>query len=395
MSQFSEYKDLMQAGDLALAWISRDNIKPVRITPGATFNTRYGSFPHDDMIGKPFGSQIAVRTRGSNKFGFIHVLQPTPELWTLSLPHRTQIVYTPDSSYIMQRLQCSPHSRVVEAGTGSGSFTHAFARSAGFVFSYEFHEVRYEQAKKEFEDHGLLRDGNLAITHRDVCQDGFAIGKNDTTTLFDNSTLNEATSPAKIDANVIFLDLPAPWTAIPHLDEVISQDSKVSLCCFSPCIEQVDKTVEVLEKQGWVDIEMVEIQGKQYESRRQMVRHLDHALQRLRDVKERKQMGMERRKRMFNKLISDQEEAFEERPETPKAEYNPFGKGSRVKEGDTGFQWKEVSKVESEIKSHTSYLTFASKVVDKTRDEALVTKIIDQTREKAAKLPLPTKAESK
>ncbi|CEP64985.1 tRNA 1-methyladenosine methyltransferase subunit GCD14 LALA0_S15e01860g [Lachancea lanzarotensis] len=395
MSQFSEYKDLIQAGDLALAWISRDNIKPVRITPGATFNTRYGSFPHDDMIGKPFGSQIAVRTRGSNKFGFIHVLQPTPELWTLSLPHRTQIVYTPDSSYIMQRLQCSPHSRVIEAGTGSGSFTHAFARSAGFVFSYEFHEVRYGQAKQEFEDHGLLRDGNLAITHRDVCQDGFAIGKNDTTTFFENLQSDDGVSPAKIDANVVFLDLPAPWTAIPHLEEVISQDSKVSVCCFSPCIEQVDKTVEMLEKHGWVDIEMVEIQGKQYESRRQMVRHLDHALQRLRDVRERKQIGLERRKRMFNKLISDQEEPYEERPETPKTEYNPFGKGSRVKEGDTGFKWKEVSKVESEIKSHTSYLTFASKIVEKTRDETLVTKITDQERENAAKTPIPTKGENK
>ncbi|SCU99784.1 LAME_0G05468g1_1 [Lachancea meyersii CBS 8951] len=395
MSHFSDYKDLIQADDWALIWISRDNIKPVKITAGATFNTRYGSFPHDDMIGKPFGSQIAVRTRGSNKFGFIHVLQPTPELWTLSLPHRTQIVYTPDSSYIMQRIQCSPQSRVIEAGTGSGSFSHAFARSAGYVFSYEFHEIRYEQARKEFEDHGLLQDGNLAITHRDVCQDGFAIQKGDKTTFFDDERLNESPSPVQINANAIFLDLPAPWSAIPHLDEVISQDSKVSLCCFSPCIEQVDKTIEALEKQGWTEIEMVEIQGKQYESRRQMVRHLDDALQRLRDVKERKQMGVERRKRMFNKLISDQEEPYEQRPETPKTQFNPFGKGSRVKEGDTGFQWKEVSKVESEIKSHTSYLTFASKIVNKTRDETLVAKLADEIRGSGAKVSVPNKTDDK
>lgn len=272
MSHFSEYKDIIQAGDLALVWISRDNVKPIKITAGAVFNTRYGSFPHDDMIGKPFGSQIAVRTKGSNKFGFVHVLQPTPELWTLSLPHRTQIVYTPDSSYIMQRLQCSPHSRVIEAGTGSGSFSHAFARTAGHLFSYEFHEVRYEQAREEFEKHGLLRDGNVTITHRDVCQEGFAIKNTDKTTFFDAKSGEEEQQPAQIDADVIFLDLPAPWDAIPHLDQVISQESKVSLCCFSPCIEQVDKTLEALEKHGWTDMEMVEIQGRQYESRRQMVR---------------------------------------------------------------------------------------------------------------------------
>ncbi|SCU87696.1 LADA_0E05600g1_1 [Lachancea dasiensis] len=391
MSQFSEYKDVIQDGDLALIWISRDNIKPVKIAAGETFNTRYGSFPHNDMIGKPFGSQIAVRTRGSNKFGFIHVLQPTPELWTLSLPHRTQIVYTPDSSYIMQRLQCSPHTRVIEAGTGSGSFSHAFARTAGYLFSYEFHEVRYEQARKEFEDHGLLRDGNVTITHRDVCQDGFTIKKGNKTTFFDAEQPLDQQDVARVDANVIFLDLPAPWDAIPHLNHVISQDSKVSLCCFSPCIEQVDKTLEALDKHGWTEVEMVEIQGKQYESRRQMVRNLDDALKRLRDVKERKQVGVERRKRMFNKLISDQEEPYEERPETPKTQYNPFGKGSRVKEGDANFHWKEVAKVESEIKSHTSYLTFASKIVNKIRDEDRAAKALVDAVENAKGSPLPNK----
>ncbi|SCV03661.1 LANO_0G05490g1_1 [Lachancea nothofagi CBS 11611] len=395
MRQFSEYKDVIQAGDLVLIWISRDNIKPVTIATGATFNTRYGSFPHDDMIGKPFGSQIAVRTRGSNKFGFVHVLQPTAELWTLSLPHRTQIVYTPDSSYIMQRMQCSPHSRVIEAGTGSGSFSHAFARTAGYVFSYEFHKMRYEQARQEFEEHDLLRDGNLAITHRDVCQDGFSIKKGDTTTFFDHEQFSGQQELAQVDANVVFLDLPAPWDAIPHLDKVISQDSKVSLCCFSPCIEQVDKTLEVLEKKGWTEVEMVEIQGRQYESRRQMVRRLDDALQRLRDVKERKQVGVERRKRMFNKLISDEEETFEERPETPKTQYNPFGKGSRVKEGDLNFQWKEVSKVEAEVKSHTSYLTFASKIVRKTRDEKLAAKAFAEVQDVVPESALPSKREKK
>lgn len=84
---------------------------------------------------------------------------------------------------------------------------------------------------------------------------------------------------------------------------------------------------------------------------------------------------------MFNKLVSENEEPYEERPETPKTQFNPFGKGSRVKEGDKNYQWKEVSKVESEVKSHTSYLTFATKIVNKSRDEDLVQKTIDQYKE--------------
>lgn len=376
---FSGYKDLIKEGDLTLIWVSRDNIKPVRMHSEEVFNTRYGSFPHKDIIGKPYGSQIAIRTKGSNKFAFVHVLQPTPELWTLSLPHRTQIVYTPDSSYIMQRLNCSPHSRVIEAGTGSGSFSHAFARSVGHLFSFEFHHIRYEQALEEFKEHGLI-DDNVTITHRDVCQGGFLIKKGDTTSYeFGN---NETT--ASLNANVVFLDLPAPWDAIPHLDSVISVDEKVGLCCFSPCIEQVDKTLDVLEKYGWTDVEMVEIQGRQYESRRQMVRSLNDALERLRDIKRHKLQGVERRKRMFNNTIDSNDEKVGKRnedgvPLTEKAKFNPFGKGSRIKEGDSNYKWKEVTKVEAEIKSHTSYLTFAFKVVNRSRDDEKVNEILRST----------------
>ncbi|KAI8392890.1 tRNA (adenine(57)-N(1)/adenine(58)-N(1) or adenine(58)-N(1)) [Nakaseomyces glabratus] len=367
---FDKYKDLIQEGDLALIWISRDNIKPVTINANETFNTRYGSFPHKDMIGKPYGSQIAIRTKVAKKFAFVHVMQPSPELWTLSLPHRTQIVYTPDSSYIMQRLNCSPNSRVIEAGTGSGSFSHAFARSVGQLYSYEFHPVRYEQATEEFKEHGLL-DKNTIITHRDVCKDGFTIKKTDETSY----QFKADEEQLQIKADVIFLDLPAPWEAIPHIDSVIDNDEKVGLCCFSPCIEQVDKTLEVLEKHGWFNVEMVEIQGRQYESRRQMVRSLDDALERLSDIKKRKLAMVERRQKAEEELEKKIEANEKNLPELPpksieKSKFNPFGKGYRVKEGDANFQWKEVTKVEPEIKSHTSYLTFAYKI-KRNEDENL------------------------
>lgn len=377
MSAFSEYRDVIKEGELVLVWISRDNIKPIKVDSNETFNTRYGSFPHKLMIGRPYGSQIAIRTKGSNKFAFIHVLQPTPELWTLSLPHRTQIVYTPDSSYIMERLNCSPRTKAIEAGTGSGSFSHAFARTVGHLYSYEFHKPRYEEALAEFEEHGLIHhDRNVTITHRDVCANGFNIRSSDVT----SHKFNEGECSVTIGANAVFLDLPAPWDAIPHLDSVISKNEKVGLCCFSPCIEQVDRTIEALNKHGWDDLQMVEIQGRQYESRRQMVRTMDDAIERLRDVKRRKNEGLERRKRMCDNILNDQpqeEMNDEKRPTTEKTKFNPFGKGSRIKEGDTAYKWKQVTKIEPEIKSHTSYLTFAFKVVNKTRDEDQVKSELD------------------
>jgi len=57
-----------------------------------------------DLIGKKFGTKVAM-TRG---YGY--VLYPTPELWTKTLPHRTQIIYATDISFIIMQLQLGPGS---------------------------------------------------------------------------------------------------------------------------------------------------------------------------------------------------------------------------------------------------------------------------------------------
>ncbi|CAK7245421.1 MAG: tRNA (adenine-N(1)-)-methyltransferase catalytic subunit trm61 [Sporothrix thermara] len=217
--------------------------------------------------------------------GFIHILPPTPEIWTLSLPHRTQVVYASDYSYILHRLRARPGTRLIEAGSGSGSFTHASARAVygtttakppsqrrpGHVFSFEFHNERYQKMKAELKSHGLSTgcsvnggagdggqdSGLVTLTNRDVYGHGFL--------------LDDGTSP---EADAVFLDLPAPWRALQHLTRNSSSSSSsgapsplnprkaVHLCTFSPCIEQVTRTVSMMRRLGWVDIDMVEIANK-------------------------------------------------------------------------------------------------------------------------------------
>lgn len=213
--------------------------------------------------------QLAVKAPIEAGSGFLHILQPTPESWTSSLDHRTQVVYTPDYSYILQRLRVRPGSTLIEAGAGSGSFTHAAARAifsgcprsgektTGRVYSYEFHEPRVETLRGEITDHGL--DGIVHLTHRDVCKDGFLLA--------------DGTSP---NTNAIFLDLPAPWIALKHLtragpDSPLDPKSPIHLCTFSPCIEQVIATVSHLRKAGWAEIGMVEVQHKRIDVRRERV----------------------------------------------------------------------------------------------------------------------------
>lgn len=329
--------------------------------------------------------------------GFVHLLPPTPETWTSSLPHRTQIVYTPDYSYILHRIRARPGSVLIEAGAGSGSFTHAAARAVfngyptqkgslsprlcGKVWSYEFHEQRYQKLKEEIREHGL--EGVIEITHKDVCQDGFSI----------------AATPSVVNATAIFLDLPAPWLALKHLirtsfpspptpnpssphtsshqneappqlNSILDPKSSVYLCTFSPCIEQVQRTITTLRKLGWHDIETVELSAKRLESKRERVglqeeglrgvnaspASVEEAVTRLREV--------EGRSRVFH--INDGEATGSPDTSVPPSATAQVSKQQRlgnIRDALEGRKlYKEgrlVHRMEPELKMHTSYLVFA------------------------------------
>lgn len=51
---------------------------------------------------------------------------------------------------------------------------------------------------------------------------------------------------------LVFLDLPAPWEAVASAKETFIQHRTGKICCFSPCIEQVAKTVAALNANGFV-----------------------------------------------------------------------------------------------------------------------------------------------
>lgn len=466
-----------QSDSLAVLHLRRDLLVPTILRAqddanegydeGKVTNTRFGSFPHSTLIDVPWGSQVrasAVDTgsrgrRGINgkdatghkrkrdietpegstpgeldrpataatkaavaaSTGFVHILPPTPENWTSSLPHRTQVVYTPDYSYILHRLRARPGTVLIEAGAGSGSFTHAAARavyngypqsslrgtgdsqstspSNGKVWSFEFHEQRVEKLKAEVKEHGL--DDIVHITYRDVCEDGFR--PND-----------EQCSISSIDANAVFLDLPAPWLAIRHLirkaakkpsksssdtnytdhitikeEEIntpsatiangdtdyspLTSDSAIQICTFSPCIEQVQRTVTTLRQMGWVDIEMVEIAAKRIEIKRERVglqeeglrgviaspASVEEAIGKLREV--------EARTKNFHADDAEESRSLGKSsiPNTkPPSLYD--SKQQRlanireaVEERKLYKEGRLIHRGESELKTHTSYLVFA------------------------------------
>ncbi|XP_073104525.1 uncharacterized protein [Elaeis guineensis] len=226
-------------GDLVIVYERHDNMKAIKLQKDSVFQNRFGVFKHSDWIGKPFGSKVL-----SNKGGFVYLLAPTPELWTLVLSHRTQILYLPDISFVLSYLEIVPGCLVLESGTGSGSLTTSLARAvapSGHVYTFDFHEQRANLAREDFKRNGL--SSLITVTVRDIQGEGF---------------------PEEFcgSADSVFLDLPQPWLAMPSAGRMLKQDGV--LCSFSPCIEQVQHSCEAL-KSNFTDVRTFEVLLRTYE----------------------------------------------------------------------------------------------------------------------------------
>ncbi|KAJ5238963.1 tRNA (adenine(58)-N(1))-methyltransferase catalytic subunit trm61 [Penicillium chermesinum] len=425
------------ADNVALLYVRRDQSIPTILRTyddenqgykeGKVVNTRFGSFPHSTLINQPWGSQIVASkvdtgsrgrapknapkrkaqeleepsgtTTGTGEekpelkkpeaaaSGFLHLMYPTPESWTLALPHRTQIVYTHDSSYILHRMRVRPGSTIIEAGAGSGSFTHASVRAVfngypvdepatkkqrlGKVCSFEFHQPRAERIREEVTQHGL--DGLVEVTHRDVYENGFLLG--------------EPKSGRSPKANAIFLDLPAPWLALKHLvrkpadgsESPLDPETTVHLCTFSPCLEQAQKTIRIMRQLSWVNISMVEANNHRIEVKRERIgldaegvrganvhpKSVDEAVNKLRWDEERTKLTRAARIDANGGERDEDDEEADQKP-TGKVHIEPF----LPRPTDPAYKLgRLIHHSEPDLKQHTSYLVFAILPRDWTEED--------------------------
>jgi tRNA (adenine57-N1/adenine58-N1)-methyltransferase len=453
-SPFLTPNPLAKSNSLALLSLKRDETIPTTLrTPTASdptdhiTNTRFGSYPHSTLIDLPWGSQVVAsnvgareRKRGKKRkrenvnegdgvdeqddepafeaaaSGFAHLVVPTPESWTMSLPHRTQVVYTPDYSYVLQRIRARAGDRIIEAGAGSGSFTHASARAVfngfpdtlgcnpaqlGKVYSFEYHEPRFETLSEELKAHGL--DSVVKVTHRDVYEDGFGV----------------ANEPGGQRVTAVFLDLPAPWQALPHLsrqakDCPLDPDRAAMVCSFSPCIEQAIRAANTLRELGWVDVGMAAMHHRRLDVRRERIGlqeeglrgvtavpgTVDEALMRLRELEDKTAIYHESRRKLAEKAkkskghgtngtingaanratsANDEDEHDNERNYGPLSVSKGLGsKQERLKSNLEAAKerkmYKEgrlVHRTEPDLKTHTSYLVFGTLTPEWTEEDEL------------------------
>jgi len=216
-------------GNYILLYLTQRKTYLVRVEAGKSFHTHKGFIKFDDLIGKEYGSTIL----SSLGVEFI-VLKPLLRDYIMKSVRKTQITYPKDIALIVMFSGIGPGSHVVEAGTGTGALTTALAhyvKPDGKVYSYEIREEFLKTAEKNLKRANLL--------------DFVELKNKDITTGIDES-----------DVDAVILDLATPWLVARHAYTALKPCG--TIVSFSPTIDQVVKTVEALNENGFTDVETVE-----------------------------------------------------------------------------------------------------------------------------------------
>jgi tRNA (adenine57-N1/adenine58-N1)-methyltransferase catalytic subunit len=238
-----------QPGDLALLVGLRHKHFIFPLVPGGSFHTHRGILYHDELIGKPWGSQVFSH-QGSPFF----ILQPSLADLLVDLKRSTQIMYPKDIGFILTSMSVGPGQTVLEAGTGSGSMTVALAYAVGpqgKVVTYERRPEFQQLARKNLERLGL--DERVDFKIGDIT-DGFA----------------------ETNTDALFLDLPNPWDYIRQVRLALKPGG--FFCNLVPTFNQVEKLLYSLRREHFAFIEVCELLMRYYKPEPTRLRPTDRMI---------------------------------------------------------------------------------------------------------------------
>jgi tRNA (adenine57-N1/adenine58-N1)-methyltransferase len=243
---FHPPSSIAQDGDLAELVGLRHKHFILNLKAGAKFETHRGILLHDDLIGKPWGTQVF-----SHMGAPFFLLQPSLSDLLIDIPRTTQILYPKDIGFILVTMGVGPGQKVMEAGTGSGSMTTALAYAVGNegqVISYEVKPDVQNLARKNLTRFGL--DSRVDFKLRNI-EEGFD----------------------ETDADSFFLDVPNPYDYIGQVRAALKPGG--FLCCLIPTFNQVEKTLYALRQSHFAFVEVCEVLLRYYKSEPSRLRPTD------------------------------------------------------------------------------------------------------------------------
>lgn len=209
----------------------------VRLRPGEELHTHRGFIRHDDIVGRPLGSEMT-----SHLGHPFYLLRPSIHDLIMNARRESQIIYPKESGYALLKMNIVAGTRVIEAGTGSGAMAIALAQGVmptGKVFSYERREDMIEVARRNLSELDLLQYVELK------CR-GIAEG-------FDEK-----------EADALFMDVREPQFYVGQAKQALAGGGFFG--ALVPTANQVSALLERLQDESFVDLEVSEILLRHYKT---------------------------------------------------------------------------------------------------------------------------------
>ncbi len=233
-------------GDLILLISSKQKYFIFPLIQGGTFQTHRGVVSHDDLIDQKWGSEIF-----SHKGSSFYLFQPGIEELIKTTKRNTQIMYAKDIGYLLLKLNIISGTKMIEAGTGSGSLTQVIAAvigSEGHLYSYEVRPEMQNLAKKNLKRLGV--EGRVSFIEKNI-ENGF--------------------DQNNIDA--IFLDVPNPYDYLEQVKSALVPGGFFGT--ILPTTNQIVKLLIEFRRQKFAYIEVSEILLRHYQAEETKLRPTD------------------------------------------------------------------------------------------------------------------------
>lgn len=219
------------------------------LVDGGEFQSHKGVIKHDALIGQSWGSQVFSHN-GSPFF----LLQPSLPDILKNTKRVTQIMYPKEIGYILVHMGIGPGKRVIEAGTGSGSFTTALAYylgDSGKVYSYEKKEENQRIAKRSLAK--LALSDRIEFKVKDI-KDGFD----------------------EKDVDAVFLDVANPYDYLAQVKEALKPGGFFG--SIIPTTNQVSNLLVALRQNDFAFIDVCDISQRYYKAEPMRFRPTDRMI---------------------------------------------------------------------------------------------------------------------
>lgn len=248
MTNIGNDKRMIPEGTLLMLYSLRDGKRLfLTLEAGRQFSTLHGQLHHDEIARMGFGEKV------SSHLGVeFLILRPTLYELIMHVPRSTQIVYPKDAGYILMKLGLRNGDRMIEAGTGSGALTIAFAYSVGPEGRVSTYEKRIDLLNK------AIRNLELA-------------GIRDYVETNNEDVEIEPFKEEGVDA--VFFDIREPDGSLIHAHRSLRRGGTIGF--ILPTMNQVIQVVGRIEAIGFVDVEVTELMIRHYKTTPERMRPND------------------------------------------------------------------------------------------------------------------------